>query len=241
MSDALSHVPVIKRGEPDEEKALSKVYNPGKGGLIPGSSHNVDYALEGGYQIHPSFLDQKDCDIYTRYFLAQEKFLPNIGDGQCPGMHCRYSDFLTDSLLEQYTPFAQQQMGDKKIYPCYSYYRVYRTGAQLKPHYDRESCEVSMTICIGRQTPSSWPIVMDQKPVYQFPGDMVLYMGSLVEHSRPILDGGWHVQVFLHWTTIPECKFDEREGLYRPPTVDQRERIPKDNILENADQHMPQY
>ena len=44
-----------------------------------------------------------------------------------------------------------------------------------------------------------WPIYMNGTPLYQEPGDLVIYRGCEIEHHRKPLKGKNQAQVFLHY------------------------------------------
>ena len=125
-----------------------------------------------------------------------------------------YADPLTEGLLISKTKLMEQESG-LKLFPTYSFWRMYTYNAELKPHKDRESCEISVTVNLGNDG-TSWPIFMDGIPVYQEPGDMVVYRGSDVLHGREELKGENHAQVFLHYTTKEIRRYDGRSYIGLP-------------------------
>ena len=66
-----------------------------------------------------------------------------------------YSDSLCETLLDMSTPVVEQNV-NKKLYPTYSFARIYDKGSHLPIHVDRGSCEYTVAICIGSQ-PSDVP------------------------------------------------------------------------------------
>ena len=91
-----------------------------------------------------------------------------------------------------------------KLYPAYTYGRVYKKGYILKRHKDRFSCEISTTMNLGGD---NWSIYLepsgqtDKKgiKVDLKPGDMLVYRGCDLEHWREKFKGKQSVQVFLHY------------------------------------------
>ena len=66
----------------------------------------------------------------------------------------------------------------------------------------------------------TWPIVMDGYKIDMNPGDIVVYRGCDLEHSRDefIPPGDdWHLQAFLHYVDsngpYSEYKFDKRDSV----------------------------
>ena len=68
-----------------------------------------------------------------------------------------YGDLIFDTLLMGKVSQLQEITGEELV-PQYSYYRLYNKGSELKRHTDRESCEISLTLCLGYDSHYSWPI-----------------------------------------------------------------------------------
>ena len=113
-----------------------------------------------------------------------------------------------------------------KLYPTYSYARIYKKGDILARHKDRYSCEVSTTLNLGGE---SWPLYLDPTgktgqagiKVELKPGDMLIYSGCELEHWREPFEGKDCAQVFLHYNnakakSAKENKFDKRPMLGLP-------------------------
>ena len=125
-----------------------------------------------------------------------------------------------------------------KLYPAYTYARIYKKGDELKRHKDRFSCEISTTMNLGGD---DWPIYLEPNPkkggvkpgvgyvsdntkgvrVDLKPGDMLVYSGCELEHWREKFKGKECVQVFLHYNNrkTPGAKdnmFDKRPHLGLP-------------------------
>jgi hypothetical protein len=89
--------------------------------------------------------------------------------------------------------------------PMYAYNRLYLHGSELKPHTDREACEISVSILLNKSYKDKtyeWPLFMDGEPIVINECDGVIYKGHEVEHWRlPFTqpDGCWHHQLFLHY------------------------------------------
>ena len=125
-----------------------------------------------------------------------------------------------------------------KLYPAYTYARIYKKGDELKRHKDRFSCEISTTMNLGGD---DWPIYLSPNEnvgrpdgknitvaskakgikVDLKPGDMLVYSGCELEHWREKFKGKECVQVFLHYNNrkTPGAKdnmFDKRPHLGLP-------------------------
>jgi hypothetical protein len=89
-----------------------------------------------------------------------------------------------------------------KLLPTYHYARVYRSGSALRPHVDRDACEISVSVHLGADGP--WPIYFGEvggkaKGVELGVGDAVIYLGREITHWREPYGGEYYVQSFLHY------------------------------------------
>ena len=107
-----------------------------------------------------------------------------------------YGDPLMDSLLLQKKKLMEKQTG-KKLFPTYSYFRLYTKYATLKKHKDRPSCEISVTVNIGSD--KDWPIIIEGKEIITKPGEAVIYLGEKLFHERKQFTGDYCLQAFLHY------------------------------------------
>lgn len=160
--------------------------------------------------------------LITQYALFDE-LQDFCADGdQVPDAHAKYADPAMESMLMYLLPIMEKNTG-LKLYPTYSFYRVYRNGDVLKPHIDRESCEISTTVSFYYSYDDSqytWPIIMDGKSIIMSPGDIVIYRGIELEHSRDAFappGNDWHVQAFFHYVDAhgphAEWKWDKRNAI----------------------------
>jgi hypothetical protein len=175
-----------------------------------------------GYTVVRNALKPDITSVVTQYALFDEMqdFTPD--GSQVPNAHSKYADPLMESMLMHIHPIMEKATG-LQLHPTYSFYRVYRNGDVLEPHKDRPSCEISTTVCFGYSyddSEYSWPIIMDGNAVNMKPGDIVVYRGVDLEHSRdeftPPRDD-WHVQAFLHYVDVngpfADYKFDGRNSV----------------------------
>jgi len=185
---------------------------------------------ENGYVHIKNVLPNDYCRLVTQYTLFEQmndvngKNLEGVTD-QVPGTHSVYGDSLMESFLRFLQPVAEKH-SELELIPTYSYYRIYKSGDILRPHRDRPSCEISMTLTLDYYYTDvdkdyKWPLIMNNKPIVIDSGDAVLYRGCDNEHERKKLDVGeesFHVQVFLHYVDAngpyaEEYKFDGRPNI----------------------------
>ena len=144
---------------------------------------------------------------------------------QIPETYSQYSNIAMETLMLKCQPKMEKATG-LKLYPAYTYARIYKKRDELKRHKDRFSCEVSTTMNLGGD---DWPIYLepfeetDKKEIKVDlkPGDMLVYSGCELEHWRKKFKGNTCVQVFLHYNNrkTPGAKdnmFDKRLHLGLP-------------------------
>lgn len=129
--------------------------------------------------------------------------------------------FIFEGLLQLMLPTIQKVVGIELL-PAYACARIYYPGAVMKRHIDRPSCEYSATMCVDRKG-DGWPIWVETKdkvsvPIYQKPGDMLVYKGTEVPHWRnKYIEGTEQIQVFLHFVDAngpyKQCAYDGRSSL----------------------------
>jgi hypothetical protein len=184
--------------------------------------NNVKNFKEKGYCIVKSAISDELRDFITQYALFDEMQDSSIGDSQVPGAHFKYADPAMETVLLNLQSVMEENTG-LKLFPTYSYYRVYRAGDDLKAHKDRESCEISATLCFNYSYDDkkiNWPIFMEGNKVILKPGDMVIYRGCDLAHWRENFtasDDDWHVQGFFHYVDqngpYANFKYDQRSSV----------------------------
>jgi hypothetical protein len=141
---------------------------------------------------------------------------------QIPNTYSQYSNIAMETLMLKCQPQMEKVTG-LKLYPSYTYARIYKKGDELKRHKDRFSCEISTTMNLGGDP---WPIYLNPDPkaghtygphfgkysIQEYvstkdkgvkidlkQGDMLVYSGCELEHWREKFKGKECVQVFLHY------------------------------------------
>ena len=143
-----------------------------------------------------------------------------FGDKRVSRSYSVSADPLFENLLEKMTTKVES-ITCKKLFPTYSYARIYYNGASLWKHSDRPSCEYSVTLCLSNDS-VDWPIcIIDmngvEQRITQKPGDAIIYKGCELMHWRDEFCGTSHSQVFLHYVDqngkYAEYAYDKRCGL----------------------------
>jgi hypothetical protein len=168
-----------------------------------------------------------DTCIKEKYISPFETVLGQYEetDSQVPNTYSQYANMAMETLLLKCQPDMEKITG-LKLYPAYTYARIYKKGDVLKRHKDRFSCEISTTMNLGGD---DWPIYLEPSgkvgkkgiKVDLKPGDMLVYSGCELEHWREKFKGKECIQVFLHYndSKTPGAKdniFDKRLHLGLP-------------------------
>jgi predicted 2-oxoglutarate/Fe(II)-dependent dioxygenase YbiX/alkylated DNA repair dioxygenase AlkB len=175
-----------------------------------------------GYVRLKEFLDKENCAQLTDELKKLVASGDTTKDEQCPKSQAIHGAPVFDSLLEQLVPHFEVASG-KRLYPTYTYARLYAPGEELVIHTDRPACEISATLTLGFDG-DVWPIFMGNEnktnasKIEMNVGDAVLYRGMDVHHWRePYKEGQWQAQVFLHYVDAdgPHAawKYDKRGKL----------------------------
>jgi len=69
-------------------------------------------------------------------------------DGQTGSFISIYADNVMETLMDLSTPVIESNVG-KKLFPTYSFFRIYDKGDDLKTHTDRPACEFTVALCLG--------------------------------------------------------------------------------------------
>jgi hypothetical protein len=183
-------------------------------------------------QVYDTFRQTRYISPFEEVFGVYER-----DDEQIPNTYSHFADIAMETLLLKCQPSMEKATG-LKLYPAYTYARIYKKGDELKRHKDRFSCEISTTMNLGGD---DWPIYLspdenvgapDGKNITAAskakgirvdlqPGDMLVYRGVELEHWREKFKGKECVQVFLHYNNrkTPGARnnmFDTRPHLGLP-------------------------
>ena len=112
--------------------------------------NNVELFQKQKYVELKKVLSPEMIHLISTYAKLDETNDFSIEEGPKPQIrnsHSQYADTLMESILLHLHPTMEENTG-LKLYPAYSYYRVYRPGADLVKHVDRPSCEVSTTVTL---------------------------------------------------------------------------------------------
>ena len=172
-----------------------------------------------------NFLKPELVEFLTNYIYLCKKVSETSntnkyleGDGQVSGAKfVTYGDIAIDSLLETYFPKIQE-VWDKKLYPSFTYARIYGAGTGLDMHRDRIGSDVT---CSVKLSGPPFPFVINgeegsaERPQHYIisQGDALVWNGNKYTHghSDEISDEGLHL--LLICTEYEDHMYDKRKHL----------------------------
>lgn len=138
-----------------------------------------------------------------------------------------YGDPVFDDVLLDLLP-KTERMADCRLYPTYSFARLYVRGQDLPLHRDRPACEHSISVHLGAAQASPWALWVrdtchNRVAVNQAVGDGVFYQGIARQHWRGPCPVDWYAQAFFHYVDRDGAhageRFDRRPGLRLPAST----------------------
>lgn len=187
------------------------------------------------------FLPQQIINLSYSYSILKYSNKKNFElDSQSGSLVFQIHDNLMETLLDMSTPVVEQNVG-KKLFPTYSFLRIYDKGSDLKVHVDRPSCEYTVALCLGSD-PVDKPYEIflgekDENSDYKYfeednkklnryridhkfpmvPNNAIIFKGMEKIHWREYCNHDHFITVFLHYVDqegpYKEYKFDKREIL----------------------------
>jgi hypothetical protein len=140
-------------------------------------------------------------------------------DRQCPRSYSIYGDPIQSEFQELYKEKLESCIG-YKLFPTYTYSRIYSPKEILERHRDRPSCEISLTATLDYETFDNepWEIYVEPGIKYKlYPGDVLVYKGCDLDHWRDMFIGVYQTQVFMHYVNANGkyhmYKYDGRPSL----------------------------
>lgn len=113
---------------------------------------------------------------------------------------------LRDALLDELRPLHEEWYGGQLLPSALYGMRIYRDGQTLRRHADRvETHIISSIVHVASDVDEPWPLVVEDRDgvehdVLLAPGQMLLYEGARLPHSRPHpLRGRHYASVFVHY------------------------------------------
>jgi hypothetical protein len=191
---------------------------------------------EDKYVVCRSCVGEPQLSLLYRYACRRAELGTMKLDDTSPGALAAPGDVFMDGLLLDLLPLAENITG-LKLFPTFSYFRVYHRGDVLERHTDRPACEINITLCLGYQGDRPWPIMIEgtkgMATIELEPGDGLVSRGIECAHWRDALDADHVAQVILNYVDqngpYAEWKFDKRPELMfkRPQPTDTSGEVSK--------------
>ena len=173
----------------------------------------------------PSFLDDETTKFISSYIqnkAKRESFVPE-GLDWVSSKYFWYADPLTETVLEN-SILKVEGITEKSLYPTYSFSRIYSQNDLLIKHIDRDECEYSVSIHIGKEGEDSPFYIKNnfgkiEEHVFN-PGDAIVYFGNKCLHWRkPLVETRTlaNAQVMLHYV--------DKNGEYSDLRLDGRKEL----------------
>ncbi|HAT65835.1 MAG TPA: hypothetical protein DCS66_14785 [Flavobacteriaceae bacterium] len=165
------------------------------------------------YIVVKNFLEESERKLLSTYgkiYIRNNITQFDFQDGASCGA---YADWAFESILGNKHKLMEEKT-KLKLFPTYSFFRIYNKYSVLKKHKDRPACEISVTVSIDSCKTFEWPIYLDGEKILLDPGDAVIYKGCDLWHWRDEFLGDWHHQCFLHYVNA--------EGPHREWALDKR-------------------
>ena len=145
-----------------------------------------------------SLLEPSLARVVYRTLLLHQWRGEAFRDNHVPTAAAVANTALTDALLLELRPRIEAIAGCRLV-PTYSYARVYFHGDAFIAHWDRGSCEVSVSINVGRDGGAATLSFPPDNQVEMGEGDGIVYLGCETEHWRERFDGNAMGQLLLHY------------------------------------------
>ena len=168
--------------------------------MLENIAHNLFKSQ--GYLHVKELVDVDLSKFFTHVLMRQQVVEEPHQDNQVPDcLSTMDHEVMFETLAEKLWPALEQVTG-LSLLPTYAYARLYGNGNSLAIHRDREECEVSVTIQLGRSHHYAWPIWVSGNRFDLGEGDGIIYKGCELDHWRTKCEGpnGYYSgQVFLHY------------------------------------------
>jgi hypothetical protein len=166
---------------------------------------------QDGFGILKGFVPATFLGILQRYYksLLSEGYLM-LDDGQSYRYYW-HNEPIAAVLHHRASAIVARCVDAVK--PSYAYSAIYKAGAALGRHTDREQCEYTVSVTFDTEPDSYiWPLYIvtrDERPVEVAlrPGDAVIFKGRVLPHFRERLGGCTVGVLLLHY--VPPA-FDGR-------------------------------
>ena len=176
---------------------------------------------ERGYIPVKGLIEPSLARVVYKTLLLQQWRGEYFRDNHMPTAASVSSTAMTDAMLLELRPRIEAISGCRLV-PTYCYARVYFHGDTMIRHRDRSSCEISVSIHLGRDGGEASLWFEPHEKVEMEQGDGAVYLGCDTGHWRERFTGNTMGQIFLHYVVrdgaFTASYFDGHPGRF-PPSV----------------------
>jgi len=139
-------------------------------------------------------------NIFVNYWDVPSTMI-DVHDAKFEGGGGHLVDQIHDSMKDIIQEWTGQNIIPSSLYGV----RVYKEGAVLAPHVDRNPLISSAIVNVAQDVDEPWPLEVighdgKAKNVTMEPGDLVLYESHSIVHGRPFpLKGRYFANLFIHF------------------------------------------
>jgi len=159
--------------------------------------------MKENHKILKNFVDKDLCKRMSDFIkqkVKQDKF---YYDPQCTISPAMENIFFDVGI--HLKPRLEKELGCTLDH-TYNHCRYYRTGEILRPHKDKDQCEIALSVTLDYDDMHKpWPIyVYDNNEIIKAEldiGDVLVYKGSETLHWRNPFKGTWQTQAFIFYAT----------------------------------------
>lgn len=153
---------------------------------------------EKGYVLAKGLLEPSLARFIYKTLLLKQWRGECFRDNHIPTAASVANTAETDALLLDLRPKIEAISGVRLV-PTYSYARLYFHGDTMIRHHDRVSCEVSVSIHLGRDGGECSLWFAPNNKVEMEAGDGAVYLGNTTDHWRERFTGNTMGQIFVHY------------------------------------------
>lgn len=151
-----------------------------------------------GYILAKGLLEPSLARVIYKTLLLSQWRGESFRDNHVPTAASVVNIAVTDALLLELRPRIEAISGSRLV-PTYSYARLYFHGDGFIAHRDRGSCEVSVSIHLGRHGGEASLSFSPNIKVDMEAGDGAVYLGCEMDHWREPFTGNTMGQIFVHY------------------------------------------
>jgi hypothetical protein len=172
-----------------------------------------------GYLAIKALIEPSLARVMYKTLLLQQWRGQCFRDNHIPTAASVSNEAVTDALLLDLLPRIEE-ISACRLVPTYSYARVYFHGDTMIRHQDRRSCEISVSIHLGKHGGDSCLWFAPNVKIEMEGGDGAVYLGCETEHWRERFTGVTMGQIFLHYVVaggrFAEYAFDGQPNRFPP-------------------------